>query len=167
MVSFGDSIIGNEASQSIKTNFVGSKHIDYLGTVRARVGYLLSPTLIIIGTGGLAYGETNSTVAVNQSYGNPGIIKEISPSWGTTGNYSNTRIGWTAGANLEWMFHANWSTKLEYLYYDLGTVNYSAGNLVDPITVPFTPQNFFTNSVNATTHFDGQIIRVGVNYHFT
>ena len=33
------------------------------------------------------------------------------------------RLGWSAGAGVEWMFNPKWSVKAEYLYYDLGTAN--------------------------------------------
>lgn len=33
------------------------------------------------------------------------------------------RLGWSAGASVEWMFNPKWSVKAEYLYYDLGTAN--------------------------------------------
>ena len=39
-----------------------SKSLDYLGTVRGRLGYLFTPTLLVYATGGLAYGGVNSSV---------------------------------------------------------------------------------------------------------
>jgi outer membrane immunogenic protein len=33
---------------------------------------------------------------------------------------SETRVGWTAGAGVEWAFYNNWSTKLEYDFYGFG-----------------------------------------------
>ena len=58
------------------------------------------------------------------------------------------------------------------LYYDLGKVTYSAGVLVDPFTpAGAQPPNpaFFTNAVQATTRFEGHIVRVGVQllFHLT
>jgi len=34
---------------------------------------------------------------------------------------SNTEDGWTAGAGIEYAISNNWSVKVEYLYYELGT----------------------------------------------
>ena len=31
------------------------------------------------------------------------------------------RLGWTAGAGLEYAFNQDWSAKIEYLYVDLGS----------------------------------------------
>ena len=52
----------------------------YVGTLRGRVGYLVTPTLLVYGTAGFAYNGVDA--------------------WG----YSNTRTGWTAGGGVEWMF---------------------------------------------------------------
>jgi hypothetical protein len=30
----------------------------------------------------------------------------------------------------------------------------------------FVPPNFFTNNVQTSTHFNGNIVRVGLNYNF-
>jgi len=137
------------------TALSSSKSLDYFGTVRGRIGYLLTPTLLVYGTGGLAYGGVNLSGSTFQTLtafpGNPGIA-------GST--LSDTRVGWTAGGGVEWMFLHNWSAKVEYLYYDLGTVT--------------TPGSFFTypnaasvvGAVNHSARFDGHIVRAGVNYHF-
>ncbi len=34
---------------------------------------------------------------------------------------TENRIGWTAGAGVEWAFTPEWSVKLEYDYYGFGT----------------------------------------------
>jgi outer membrane immunogenic protein len=118
--------------------FTVSRGIDYLGTVRGRVGFLFTPTLLVYGTGGLAYGGVN-----------------VSSSWQglAASSFSDTRVGWTAGGGVEWMFAPHWSAKAEYLYYDLGSVTGPfAGTAVD-----------FSRS---RARFDGHIARLGVNYHF-
>lgn len=153
-------------NQNISTDLVVSKNINYVGTLRGRLGYFLSPSVFIAGSGGLAYGNVNSATNIQQSYGAPAIADNLAKNWGSVGTYSSTRIGWVAASNLEWMFLSNWSVKAEYLYYDLGAVTYSDNNLINIITIPNNPQNFFTNGVSTTTRFDGHIIRVGLNYHF-
>ena len=164
---------------NIASDLVVSKNIDYLGTLRARFGYLLTPTFLFSGTGGFAYGEGTLRTSINQSV-NPTIVS-ISQMWNTVGRYSATRVGWTVGSNFEWIVHSNWIAKLEYLYYDLGRVNDNDGNLgavfngVIPGLKPPTPRDpapipagtpVFINSVNTTTRFDGQVIRLGLNYYF-
>ncbi len=71
--------------------------VNWIGTVRGRAGYLLTPTLLLFGTGGFAYG---------------GVAGNVS-------GFSNTATGWTAGGGVEWMFAPHWTAKLEYLYMNL------------------------------------------------
>ncbi len=67
-------------------------------------------------------------------------------------NFKDVKAGWTAGAGLEFALMGNWSTKLEYLYMDLGEneIVFSTG------AVTGTLQRQFTD----------HIVRVGVNYRF-
>jgi len=78
--------------------------LDWFGTVRGRAGWLFTPTLLVYGTAGFAYGGVSA--------------------WGV----SNTPTGWTAGGGLEWMFAPNWSAKVEYLYIDLSSGGLSGAN---------------------------------------
>jgi outer membrane immunogenic protein len=134
-----------------------SRRVDWLGTDRARIGFLIWPTFLAYGTGGLAYGQTRASVAIGQTVGFPGFSPGAS-----FGSFSHTLAGWTAGGGVEWLFSPNWSLKVEYLYYDLGRVTSSTSPLVNsflgaPVTVgaPF-----------ASTRFNGNIVRAGLNYHF-
>jgi outer membrane immunogenic protein len=149
---------------SLTTNVSVTKEIDWLGTVRGRVGYLWTPTLLVYGTGGLAYGGVKASTNVSSTItGDFGCAEALcTPS--TSAGISQTRAGWTTGGGFEWMFVPGWSVKLEYLYYDLGTVTYSS-QLVDPL-VGFAVPNYFVNNVQTSTRFNGNIVRAGVNWHF-
>ena len=100
-----------------------SQSFDYLGTARARAGYLFTPTLLAYATGGLAYGWTNLSHTVFGNVINGGAL--VGVSYGNV-NTSSTQVGWTVGGGVEWAFAPNWSAKLEYLYYDLGSYNIRA-----------------------------------------
>ena len=88
--------------------------LPWFGTVRGRAGYLVTPTFLVYGTAGFAYGEVQA--------------------WGL----SNTRTGWTAGGGVEWLFAPHWSAKAEYLYVDLdsngttGTFGWTYGQHFHP-----------------------------------
>ncbi|HEY8139101.1 MAG TPA: outer membrane beta-barrel protein [Methylocystis sp.] len=88
--------------------------LPWFGTVRGRAGYLVTPTFLVYGTAGFAYGDVQA--------------------W----SFSNTRTGWTAGGGVEWMFAPHWSAKAEYLYVDLdsngrtGTFGWTFGNRFHP-----------------------------------
>ncbi len=153
----------------ISTLATATKNLDYIGTVRGRLGYLVTPTLLVYGSGGLAYGG----VSLNASYWSfaPTIspASELSKAWGGAGSFSNTQVGWTAGGGLEWMFMPNWSARVEYLYYDLGTVSFNqspSGAIIDVQQDPRYGQNWWLNTSRVSTRFNGNIVRAGVNYHF-
>ena len=138
-----------------------SNRLDYLGTVRARVGVTPAPNVLLYSTGGLAYGGVRSSTQIN--FANNG---NADPG-ATAGSFSGTRFGWSAGGGIEWMFAPNWTAKLEYLYYDLGSVSYPTGGYATDLT-PTTFAGFGVVSLapNTTTRFEGNIARVGLNYKF-
>ncbi len=77
--------------------------LNWIGTVRGRAGWLFTPSLLVYGTAGFAYGGVQA--------------------W----SYNNSRTGWTAGGGLEWMFAPRWSAKVEYLYADLDSGGTTGG----------------------------------------
>ena len=169
--SLGVPIAANLASP-VATFSTASRSLDYIGTVRGRLGYLITPTLLVYATGGLAYGGVNSSVNIFQTIlGNTDPIQTPPSILG--GGYSNTRAGWTAGGGLEWMFMPNWSAKVEYLYYDLGSASYPVGGALYQIGFVGTGLGCScggggsaASAVSAATRFNGHIVRAGVNYHF-
>jgi outer membrane immunogenic protein len=149
------------------TTFNASSRLDYLATVRGRLGYLVWPTVLVYGTGGLAYGAVSGSVGLtsgNAAY--PAI--GLSPSWGTTNVFSDTRAGWTVGGGLEWMFGPSLGVKAEYLYYDLGTVTATLGasGAVVLSGFPGAGSPWFTNSSTVSARYSGNILRLGLNYKF-
>lgn len=78
-----------------------------------------------------------------------GRLKGTSLVNGTSFDNSATAWTWTVGGGIEYMFMPAWSAKVEYLYTDT------------PDKVPTAP---FTTAINGSVH--GNIVRVGVNYHF-
>ena len=44
-----------------------TNRVDWLGTVRARLGFLVTPNLLAYGTGGLAYGKVEGSTNIAQS----------------------------------------------------------------------------------------------------
>lgn len=129
--------------------------IDWWGTARGRLGVIpfsSMPNLMIYATGGFAYAgarATNTMTTVVEPVLGAGLARYSS---------SNTRVGWTVGGGLEWMFTPNWSAKVEYLYTDLGAAQgYAIGRGVTH--APFV--NGFSNA-NA---FRFNTVRLGVNYH--
>src|SRR5947209_1451508 len=124
-----------------------SQKIDAFGTFRGRLGWLVTPEVLLYGTGGLAVGDVRTSLSLSgfTAAGLPIAIATAS---------STTRVGWTAGAGIEGMFARNWSAKLEYLYMDLGSVN---------TALSLTPPGIALNTRSRVTD---NILRAGINYHF-
>jgi outer membrane immunogenic protein len=127
------------------------RDLNWFGTVRARAGYAVD-RLLVYGTGGLIYGETklDNTITGN------GIANGT--FW--TGSKSDTAVGWTVGAGAEYAITNNFTAKVEYLYYDLGTTRVDA--LPDGTTAAALPG--VAGSLKADNR--GNIIRAGLNYKF-
>jgi outer membrane immunogenic protein len=92
-----------------------SHQLDYLGTLRARLGVTASERLLIYATGGLAYGHVKNRASV---------VANAAPStlfW--RGSRSSTRTGFAAGAGAELKISDKISLRGEYLYYDLGSTS--------------------------------------------
>ena len=155
---------------SVLNSMNANGNMDFFGTVRGRIGYLAMPNLLVYGTGGLAYGNVSYSVNLAQ-YGldASGAASQIALG---SNSYSNVQVGWTAGGGAEWMFMPNWSAKVEYLYYDLGSnnlqINTSATALNANAVVPTVSSStaFYTGST-INGHPTGNLVRAGVNYHLS
>jgi outer membrane immunogenic protein len=143
------------------TSTTVADRLEYLGTVRGRLGVTPTPDLLIYSTGGLAYGRVRSStqIAFNNTGGAiPGT---------TAASFSDTRVGWTAGGGLELKFSANWSGKFEYLYYDLGSATYPTGGYAADVSpTGFPGFGVVSVATSTTTRFNGNIGRIGLNYQF-
>jgi outer membrane immunogenic protein len=135
------------------TTAVNTK-LNWFGTVRGRIGVAASPTVLIFGTGGLAYGQVSSSTFGAFSIG-------VADTY--VGTASSTRAGWTVGGGIEWLFLPNWSLKWEYLFIDLGKLKYTDG-CISPagFCTGFVPAPAYATSVQ----FREQVARIGINYHF-
>src|SRR5690606_36119322 len=96
--------------------------LDWFGTLRGRLGYTLTPSMLLYGTGGLAYARVSTDlIAMGNNW--PGL------KHGTPYETSETHVGWTIGAGAEYAFHRNWSVRAEYLYADFGKKNVYHGEV--------------------------------------
>ena len=138
-----------------------SRSMDYLGTVRGRLGILACSKLLLYGTGGLAYGGVNASTNIAQELVPPGSV--VPEPFTGIGSISDVRVGWAGGGGLEWLFACHWSLKIEYLHYDLGDVTYR----LSPLATSAAAANPFTiNHEHSRTSFEGDTVRGGLNFHF-
>jgi outer membrane immunogenic protein len=181
-VEFRQAFIPGFSPDTLNQAISSSQNLDFLGTIRGRLGYLVSPTWLIYGTGGLAFGQASAFTNLTQyvfgrnaaliaagattpyyatGFASCGSFASVEPC-----GYSTNRVGWTAGGGFEWMFMPNWTIKVEYLYYHLGTADYTVGFLQNPLLTTTSPPPLYLNRVTSSTSFNGSVIRVGLNYKF-
>ena len=154
----------NNNSFSNTTNIQSNSSLNWLGTVRGRLGYLVTPSLFVYGTGGLAYGGYDIGIKnfINSEDASPTNYHFLVS--GRSGN-PKTMVGWTAGGGVEWMFLSNWSLKTEYLFYDLG----NTGNMFFNDAYGYADAAGLFSRISVTNfsqRVNGNIIRAGMNYHF-
>lgn len=124
------------------------QRLDWLGTLRGRVGFMPIERLLVYGTGGLAFGRTDDSANIRRS--------AILLNFTVPASESLTQVGWTAGAGVEYALTNKWSVKAEYLYYDLGSATLTGNETPPPLLVA-------TRSATYTFTTSGSIVRLGVN----
>lgn len=130
--------------------------MDFLGTVRGRIGYAFDRVLVY-GTGGFAYGDVNNR---SRFFSSTGALTYA-------GGRDGLQTGYTYGGGVEFamptdsflnFFHSSAVTvKAEYLHYDLGTSS---------LRLPATGAGGSSGAYTQRVRTDGDIARIGLNYKF-
>jgi outer membrane immunogenic protein len=115
---------------------------NWFGTFRGRIGFAPLERLLLYATGGLAYGQVDSTSTL-----------------AGTNRTSDINAGWTAGAGIEALVAENWTVRVEYLHVDLGKVSDVFTSTVPSTGTPTLISNF-------NSRVTDNIIRAAVNYKF-
>ena len=124
------------------------QRLEWFGTVRGRLGVLITPSVLLYGTGGLAFGSVKTDL----------LLASVTPAGvavAAASSASSTHAGWTVGAGIEAHLGGNWTGKAEYLYIDLGTFS-------STVALPAA-----VIGANISSRITDNIFRVGLNYHFT
>jgi outer membrane immunogenic protein len=90
---------------------------NWWGTLRARMGFA-HDNFLFYGTGGMAWGTIDASARVDYCFD-----IDCTGGWTARGSESETLIGWTLGAGMEWGWD-NWILGAEYLYVDLGSTDF-------------------------------------------
>lgn len=117
---------------SVTTGDTASVNLSWDASVKARVGALLRPDMLLFATAGLALQRVEMVATCNNNGSNTTYCTQPP---GVLHNESQTRIlaGWTVGMGLEYLLAPNWLARAEYRYADFGQA--------DP--------TFFTNNLGA------------------
>jgi outer membrane immunogenic protein len=142
-------------TRSAPTNFSSAAttyqtNVDYVGTVRGRLGGLVTPTLLAYATGGFAYGSVSRLYSETQ----------IGVGVQSSGTSQNIETGWTAGGGLEWAVTDHITFRGEYLYVKLSGTNFTTPSNNPNCGVPNACSFILSDDVRV------QMARFGVNYKF-
>lgn len=89
-------------------------------SLRGRLGYLVTPILMVYGTAGVAWQHFDVTsTCVSPSFC---VLNGFTPA---VISFSTTRTGGTVGGGIETALWRHWLARAEYRYADLGTASYN------------------------------------------
>ena len=111
--------------QPFPGGFLWARDVNWLASIRGRIGYLVTPPVLLYFTGGIAWTD----IDYRGSYTEGGGSTEVSA-------FSETETGYVLGGGLEWMLSRNWLLRGEYLHYGFGSasvINHNPLFLPDPI----------------------------------
>lgn len=145
---FGDV---QEGRSRTPATYTIARSMDFLGTLRGRAGYLVSPNTLLYGTAGVAFGD------VDFSYAQPG-----SGATTVTSGGQDSSIGYAVGLGVENRLSEKVSIGLEYLYVNMGGNDFNA-NLTGG---PFSAAAPSTNARGSDEDFDFGTLQVRVSYRF-
>jgi opacity protein-like surface antigen len=149
----GTGIKGSTTTSSALVGLVSTvtqtDKFDVLGSARARLGYLATPSVLVYGTGGLAWTRFVATVDTSQVGAGAFITSAATPSW---------EFGWVAGAGIETrLWDTNWLGRIEYLHYDFGDSGGTSEVDATGGVVTFT-------SSNPSGHLTTDLVRAALSY---
>jgi len=137
------------ASGSWEATITGRAQIDWLSTIKGRVGFTADRTLFFA-TGGLAIGgishETTGVLTVNAA---------TSEDYTWTGSKSETRTGFVVGGGVEQALDDHWIISGSAEYFSLGDVEYDVVSDDGLDTIGTAKQSL-----------DGYNVNVGIKYKF-
>jgi opacity protein-like surface antigen len=121
--------------------------LNWVASLRGRLGYLVNDNFLIYGTGGVAVTQVRATSE------SPGIFIPIIPIFipGGSDSVSATRVGGVFGAGIEYALNNKWTFRTEYVHYLFGSVHVGGGSS-GARPVSFDP-SFGTLTVGVAYHF--------------
>jgi outer membrane immunogenic protein len=111
----------NKASESINTrNSAGvpfvpdspaimSRDLDWVASIRGRLGFLATPDVLLYATGGAAFSRVNYEAS----------LSAVPPIAEWAADFDKTKTGWVIGGGAEWQFMSNLLVRAEYLFHSI------------------------------------------------
>jgi outer membrane immunogenic protein len=127
-----------------------TNRVNYLGTLRGRLGLAVDNTLIYA-TAGFAYAGVENTARYNSYF----FATNDTPNY----DAKSTRWGWVVGGGVEHAFAPNWTLKGEALFVELVP---NDATWISPGSQDFPANAVYHEKFNASV----TVIRGGLNYNF-
>ena len=115
-----------------------------MASATARVGFNFVGGWLVYTRGGVAWTREKADIVFTA----PLLGIAVDP------RATTSRIGWTAGAGMDWAFAPHWSTNFEYDFYDFGSNNFALTDTINRVT--------FSGNLKDRIH----TVIVGLNYRF-
>ena len=135
----GDGIIGGKrtttAFDALGNGYSVTGQSTYDADLRGRVGFAIDRALLYA-AGGVAFGNVNTSYSGSALPG--------------TAAFNSDRVGWTAGAGLEYAFTDHIIGRAEYRFTDLGSASFNNAAV----------------GVSDKVHYDSNAALMGVSYKF-
>jgi outer membrane immunogenic protein len=141
--------------QNVNETFTGSLEQGWDGSLRGRLGILLTPTLLAYGTAGAAIGEVSGSFSYRAT-----TLVEPTASVTGAGSWSDTRVGYTVGGGLETALGGGVKARIEYRYTDFGDISHNI-----PLT-QVCPGLVCGSNAHIDTHAAFNTVRLGLGVDF-
>jgi outer membrane immunogenic protein len=92
--------------------------LEWLGTLRARFGYLLTPRTLVYATGGVAWSGVNYA---------GGASGPVGAGYASSVSFTETEIGYVVGGGVEFLTWDRWLLRGEYLLHHFNGVSAVGG----------------------------------------
>ncbi len=164
--TYAGTVAANDTTTATGSQVVGAQSSNvFEGSVRARVGVTVTPSVMIFGTGGATFADVDRKTTVS------GVINftDKAAATGThtlsgVKNSSAFKAGWTAGGGVEAMLSDSWLLRAEYRY-----VNYGSDSVSVPVNVSVAgtaPAAVAGQSASVKYENQAHSVRVGLSYKF-
>jgi outer membrane immunogenic protein len=121
--------------------------LEWLGSLRGRFGYLLTPRTLVYATGGVAFSGVNYA---------GGASGPIGPGYASSVSFTETEVGYVLGGGVEFMNWDRWLVRGEYLFRHFNGASATGG----AVNFPTFPSGFTWSG------FDIHEFRAALSYKF-
>lgn len=147
MAASGGTLLGSTLSTS------ASERLDWLSTVRLRLGYTPFDRWLVYATGGFAFGGVRNSA---------GVVINNDPAYQWSASNSSVKTGHALGGGVAWAVTDHIALRLEAYHYDIGSTEFTAtGNAAVMANPGLSGYQYTPKTTTA-----GDLVRLGADYKF-